>query len=36
MHIAASDPKSLDIKSLDESLISNEKEIYKEQLKFFR
>ncbi len=33
MHIAASDPKSLDIKSLDESLISNEKEIYRAQLK---
>ena len=33
MHIAASDPKSLDIDSLDESLISREKDIYKEQLK---
>ena len=33
MHIAASEPKSLDIDSLDESLISREKDIYKEQLK---
>ena len=30
MHIAASDPKSLDIDSLDESLVSREKDIYKE------
>ena len=33
MHIAASEPKSLDIDSLDVSLISREKDIYKEQLK---
>ena len=33
MHIAASDPKSLDIKSLDEQLIEKERQIYKEQLK---
>ena len=32
MHIAASDPKSLDINSLDEQLIEKEKQIYKEQL----
>ena len=33
MHIAASDPKSLDINSLDEQLIEKERQIYKEQLK---
>ncbi|MFL2661727.1 MAG: translation elongation factor Ts [Alphaproteobacteria bacterium] len=33
MHIAASDPKSLDIQSLDKTLIDKEKSIYKEQLK---
>ena len=32
MHIAASDPKSLDIDSLDESLISREKEYIKNNL----
>ena len=33
MHIAASDPKSLNIESLDTSLIDKERSIYKEQLK---
>ena len=33
MHIAATEPKSLDIDSLDKSLISKEKDIYKDQLK---
>jgi elongation factor Ts len=33
MHIAAADPKSLDINSLDEQLIEKERQIYKEQLK---
>ena len=32
MHIAATEPKSVDIASLDESLILKEKDIYKEQL----
>ena len=33
MHIAATEPKSVDIDSLDSSLILKEKNIYKEQLK---
>ena len=33
MHIAASEPKSIDIDSLDKSLVSKEKDIYKDQLK---
>ena len=33
MHIAATEPKSIDIDSLDKSLISKEKDIYKDQLK---
>ena len=33
MHIAASEPKSIDIDSLDKSLVLKEKEIYKDQLK---
>ena len=33
MHIAATEPKSIDIDSLDDSLVSKEKNIYKEQLK---
>ncbi len=33
MHIAATEPKSVDIVSLDNSLILKEKDIYKEQLK---
>ena len=33
MHIAASDPKSLNIETLDTSLIDKERSIYKEQLK---
>ncbi len=33
MHIAASEPKSIDIESLDKSLVSKEKDIYKDQLK---
>jgi elongation factor Ts len=32
MHIAATEPKSIDIVSLDNSLILKEKDIYKEQL----
>ena len=35
MHIAASDPKSLNIESLDTFLIDKERSIYKEQLIFF-
>ena len=33
MHIAAAEPKSIDIDSLDSSLVSKEKDIYKDQLK---
>ena len=33
MHIAATEPKSIDINSLDVSLVSKEKDIYKDQLK---
>ena len=33
MHIAALEPKSVDIDSLDKSLVSKEKDIYKDQLK---
>ena len=33
MHIAATEPKSIDIDSLDSSLVSKEKDIYKDQLK---
>ena len=33
MHIAATDPKSLDIESLDQSLIEKEREIFRDQLK---
>ena len=33
MHIAATEPKSIDIDSLDGSLVSKEKDIYKDQLK---
>ena len=33
MHIAATDPKSIDIDSLDKKLVSKEKEIFSEQLK---
>ncbi len=33
MHIAATEPKSIDIDSLDSSLVSKEREIYKDQLK---
>ena len=33
MHIAATEPKSVDIDSLDKSLVLKEKEIYKDQLK---
>ena len=33
MHIAATEPKSIDIDSLDKSLVLKEKEIYKDQLK---
>jgi len=33
MHIAATEPKSIDIDSLDNSLILKEKDIYKDQLK---
>ena len=33
MHIAASEPKALDIDSLDSSLVSKERDIYKDQLK---
>ena len=33
MHIAATEPKSIDIDSLDDSLVSKEKNIYKDQLK---
>lgn len=32
MHVAALDPKSMDIDSLDKSLVNREREIYKEQL----
>ena len=32
MHIAATDPKSLDIESLDQSLIEKEREIFRDQL----
>ena len=33
MHIAATDPKSLDIESLNQSLIEKEREIFRDQLK---
>ncbi len=33
MHIAATEPKSIDIDSLDNSLVSKEKDIYKDQLR---
>ena len=33
MHIAATEPKSIDIDSLENSLVLKEKEIYKDQLK---
>ena len=33
MHIAATEPKSIDIDSLDSSFVSKEKDIYKDQLK---
>ena len=33
MHIAATDPKSIDISGLDEKIIEKEKQIYSEQLK---
>lgn len=33
MHIAATEPKSIDIDSLDNSIVSKEKDIYKDQLK---
>ena len=33
MHIAATEPKSIDIDSLDSSLVSKERDIYKDQLK---
>ena len=33
MHIAASDPKSIEIEGLDEELIKKERSIYVEQLK---
>jgi len=32
MHVAALDPKSMDVDSLDKSLVNREREIYKEQL----
>ena len=33
MHIAATTPKSIDIKSLDKKLVEKEESIFKEQLK---
>ena len=33
MHIAATEPKSIDIDSLDNTLVSKERDIYKDQLK---
>ena len=33
MHIAATEPKSIDIDSLDNSLVTKEKDIYRDQLK---
>ena len=33
MHIAATDPKSMDIESLDKNLVEKERSIYIEQLK---